>query len=90
MSENKFVEQFRRQEVSRINNEVQSEEKSDERMRLEEKYGEVWDTAELQKDFDVTGFLAPYVDVRRKSDGMTGSLEFQHSPRLYFNFSAHP
>ena len=90
MSENQFVEQFRRKEVGRINNEVKSEDKSDERKRLEEKYGEVWDTSELQRDFDVTGFLAPYVDVRRKSDNMPGSLEFQHSPRLYFNFSAHP
>ena len=26
---------------------------------------------------------------RRKSDGKKGSLEFQHSPRIYFNFSPH-
>lgn len=45
-----------------------------------------WDTAELQRDFDVIGFLAPYVVVRRKSDGQRGSLEFTHHPRTYFNW----
>jgi hypothetical protein len=32
------------------------------------------------------GFAAPYVVVRRKSDGVKGSLEFTHHPRVYFNF----
>jgi hypothetical protein len=27
--------------------------------------------------------------VRRKSDGVKGSLEFQLSPRLYFGFEEH-
>ena len=90
MSDINYVEKFRREEVQRINSEVQSDDKSDERKRLEEKYGQVWDTQELQKDFDVVGFLAPYIEVKRKEDGATGSLEFQHSPRLYFNFSSHP
>jgi len=39
-------------------------------------------------DFEVLGFLAPYCDVIRKSDGIRGTLEFQHSPRLYFRFVA--
>jgi hypothetical protein len=26
--------------------------------------------------------------VRRKSDGVKGSLEFQHNPRFYFNFKS--
>ena len=34
------------------------------------------------------GFVAPLIVVRRKSDGVRGSLEFQHDPRLYFNFQA--
>lgn len=46
--------------------------------------GERWDTAELQRDFEVLGFVAPYVVVRRRSDGELGSLEFTHSPRVYF------
>ena len=38
--------------------------------------------------FAVEGFLAPYVVVRRKSDGVRGTLTFQHSPRFYFDFAA--
>lgn len=56
------------------------------RADLERVYGQVWDTAQLQKDFDVTGFCAPFVVVHRKSDGAKGSLEFTHSPRFYFRF----
>lgn len=47
-----------------------------------------WDTTELQRDFEVLGFIAPLVRVRRKSDGITGYMEFKHSPRVYFNFQA--
>lgn len=53
---------------------------------LEAKHGQVWDTSQLGRDFDVLGFAAPFVVVRRKSDGVRGSLTFQHDPRLYFNF----
>lgn len=45
-----------------------------------------WNTEELQKDFEVLSFSAPWVIVRRRSDGVKGSLEFTHSPRYYFNF----
>ena len=45
-----------------------------------------WDTDQLREEFDVTGFAAPFVVVRRKSDGMKGSMEFTHDPRFYFNF----
>jgi len=58
-----------------------------QRAETERLYGKVWDTAELQAEYQVTGFMAPYVVVRRLSDGKEGSLEFQHSPRLYFNWS---
>ena len=47
-----------------------------------------WTTDELREDFEVTGFLAPFVVVRRKSDGVVGSMEFTHNPRFYFNFVA--
>ena len=43
-------------------------------------------TAELTEEYDVLGFLAPFVVVRRKSDGVAGSMEFTHHPRFYFNF----
>lgn len=50
--------------------------------------GEVWDTEKLQQDFEVQGFAAPFVVVRRKSDGQQGTLTFVHNPRVYFNFVA--
>ena len=48
--------------------------------------GQTWDTTQLQEDFEVLGFAAPYVGVRRRSDGAEGLLEFTHRPRVYFNF----
>jgi hypothetical protein len=51
--------------------------------------GQTWTTAELQSDFEVQGFLAPYVVVKRRADGVRGTLEFKHGPpRIYFNFKA--
>jgi len=58
-----------------------------ERQPLEGLHGQVWDTEELTRDFEVLGFLAPFVVVRRRSDGVKGSLEFQHDPRFYFSFA---
>ena len=76
------TETIRRQEVAAINADPGS------RRALEAEHGQVWDTKEMQQDFEVTGFLAPFVVVRRKSDGVVGSLKFQHDPRLYFGFQA--
>ncbi len=45
-----------------------------------------WDTKQLQEDFNVLSFAAPYVIVVRKSDLVEGTLQFNHSPRVYFNF----
>lgn len=53
---------------------------------LEDKYGRVWDTREMTESFSVQGFMAPFVVVRRLSDGVRGTLMFQHSPRFYFSF----
>jgi hypothetical protein len=50
--------------------------------------GQTWTTDELCRDFEVQGFLAPYVLVRRKSDGQIGTLQFKHSPRIYFGWVA--
>ena len=74
------TEDIRRQEVAAINADPGS------RQALEAKYGQVWDTQKLRETFEVTGFLAPFVVVRRKSDGVMGSLKFQHDPRYYFDF----
>lgn len=76
------TETIRREQVKEINADPNG------RKALEAKHGEVWDTNEVQRDFDVLGFLAPYVVVSRKSDGQKGSLMFQGSPRFYFGWSA--
>ena len=57
-----------------------------DREELENVYGRVWDTQEVEVDFEVVGFMAPFVVVKRKSDRVKGTLMFQHSPRYYFNF----
>jgi hypothetical protein len=48
--------------------------------------GQRWTTDELRAEFEVIGFAAPFVAVKRRSDGQRGSLEFVHSPRVYFGF----
>jgi hypothetical protein len=74
------TEDVRRELVREINAHPRS------RANLEGAYGQVWDTAELSADFNAIGFAAPFVVVIRKSDGIKGSLQFQHSPRLYYAF----
>jgi hypothetical protein len=74
------TELTRRQLVSEINAEPGS------RQALEKEHGKVWDTEELSRDFEVKGFMAPFVAVKRKSDGKTGSMEFQARPRFYYSF----
>lgn len=76
------TEFVRRAMVSEINS------TPSERESLENKYGKVWDTSELTRDFEVSGFLAPFVAVKRKADGKKGMLTFQHHPRYYFGFCA--
>jgi hypothetical protein len=79
------AEEIRRNRLVTINTEVQSHDPQAERKRLEMLFGQVWDAAQLAEHFEVLGFMAPYVVVRRRSDGRKGSLEFQHAPRFYFN-----
>ena len=74
------TEDIRRQMLAEINAAPGSRE------YLEANHGHVWSTSELSDDFDVIGFMAPLVVVRRKSDGQKGSLCFQGSPRFYFGF----
>ena len=57
-----------------------------DRQALEQLHGRVWNTTELSEEFEVIGFAAPVVVVRRRNGGATGSLFFQHSPRFYFGF----
>jgi hypothetical protein len=78
---NDTTENARRELVRELNAEPKG------RAALELKHGQVWDTDELQRDFEVKGFAAPFVVVRRRSDAVVGTLFFQHEPRFYFGFS---
>lgn len=73
-------ETIRRAMVAEINAEPGSRE------ALEAQYGQVYDSDEIREHFEVVGFAAPFMIVRRKSDRSRGSLMFQHSPRFYFSF----
>lgn len=75
------TETVRRSLVQQINT------NAGDRERLEAQHGQVWDTQQLQADFDVLGFAGPLIVVRSRSTGQKGSLFFQHSPRLYWGFS---
>jgi hypothetical protein len=74
------TESIRRSMVAEINHEPGSRE------ALESQHGQVWSTDQMSEDFDVLGFMAPFIGVVRKSDNVKGSLMFQHSPRFYFGF----
>ena len=76
------TENIRREMVAEINSHPS------EREILEQSKGQVWDTEQLAADFEVNGFMAPFVIVTRKSDGVKGSLQFQHHPRYYYGFSS--
>lgn len=74
------TETIRRELVAQINAAPGSKES------LEQRHGKIWDTTEMQEEFEPIGFMAPIIVVRRRSDGQTGSLKFQHNPRFYFAF----
>lgn len=49
----------------------------------------LWNTSDLQAEFKVEAFLAPFAEVTRKSDGAHGSLQFARADdgtRYYFAF----
>ena len=74
------TETIRRSLVQQVNTDAGNRE------RLEEKHGRVWDTQELQHEFEVLQFAAPLIVVRQKTTGRMGSMFFQHQPRFYWGF----
>jgi hypothetical protein len=74
------TETIRRTMVQQINTDA------GDRERLEAQHGRVWDTQQLQADFEVLSFAAPLIVVREKKSGQMGSLFFQHQPRFYWGF----
>lgn len=79
------TESIRRARLAELNKDLSPDEKA-AREALEAEHGRVWTIAELREEFTVTGFAAPFVVVKRKSDGQVGSMEFTHMPRFYFNY----
>lgn len=79
---NDLTETTRRELAGEINAQPGSRE------ALEAQHGQVWDSDQLRAEFEVIGFMAPVVVVRRRSDGKKGSLMFQHHPRFFFGFAA--
>ena len=75
------TEAIRRTMVNQINESPSSRE------LLESEHGQVWNTTELQQDFQALGFAAPFIIVERKSDNQKGTLTFQHDPRFYYDFT---
>lgn len=49
---------------------------------------ETMTTDEMRKQYEVLGFAYGICVVRRRSDGMKGTLDFDHAPRVYYNFVA--
>jgi len=47
---------------------------------------ETWTTEQLTTEFEVSGFAYGYVMVTRKSDGKSGTLQFNGMPRVYHSF----
>ncbi len=61
-------------------------EKEEVLAQLSERYNDVVDTVQLQEKYEVLSFLAPFVMVKRKDDGVLGTMMFTHMPRFYYNF----
>ena len=53
---------------------------------MEKELVKTWTTEEVRAEFEVLGFCAPFVVVKRLIDGVKGSLQFNHSPRIYFGW----
>lgn len=58
------------------------------RALLEKEHGQVWNSWELGRDFEVEAFASPLVVVTRRCDGCKGTLVFQHCPRFYWGFES--
>ena len=74
------TENIRRDMVNNINS------GPSEREVLEKEYGKVYNTEEVSEAFKITGFMAPFITVVRRSDNIKGTMMFQDRPRYYFSF----
>ncbi len=53
---------------------------------IQDDAGECWTTDELEEDFEVLGFMAPFCVVRKRKTKEKGSLLFVHAPRVYYRW----
>jgi len=51
-----------------------------------EEVGECWTTDEVQDEFEILGFMAPFVTVERRKTKEKGTLAFVHRPRVYYGW----
>lgn len=80
LAEKRFIGEKQARLIVELNRLPQSRE-------LLELQGPVWNEEEVNISFERLGSSAPFVLVRRRSDGVVGKLLFQREPRLYFGFS---
>ena len=60
------------------------EEKKMDKSELEELYGEVFNTSEVQVKYQIESFLAPFCFAKERETGKDCVLQFQHEPRFYW------
>jgi hypothetical protein len=61
------------------------------RAEHEAEFGSVSDTRELARVFVVTSIIVPdTIGVRRKADGVAGTMTYQNRPRFYHSFRPSP
>jgi len=63
-------------------------EMPNELAKAQERGEQTWDSAQFLEEFTPLGFMAPFVAVVRKADGVKGSVQFTHMPRVYFGWQA--
>ena len=87
VNENDRTEPTRRVLVQAINSRL-SEDEVERYAELVAQYGEdnVWDTDGVSKDFQIEGFMAPFVTATHRGTFEKGSLQFCHHPRFYFDW----
>jgi len=64
--------------------------RQERRAALEAQHGQVWDVRQFFADFEFIAFEYPRFRVRRRADGVEGSLGTKVSPRFFFGFQPAP
>ncbi len=52
--------------------------------------GQVWTSEQFGQEFEILGLMISPTIVRRKSDGMRGTIQFHGDPRIFFDFRPEP